>query len=347
MLRKLLERLRGPEVRAFVDQALSWPGLQIAPASIDSLAAVEAASGLYGRAFALARIVGPPGIRTALEPGLLALVGRQLVRAGECVLQIAVTGDGLEITPAASWNITSTSPRERDWTYYTEQSGPSGSQFRRLPSASVIHVRYSVTPGIPWRGRPPLSFAADSAKLLASLDDSLQRELNKLSSDLIGLEVRQNETPPTPAEMQTFQAALGQNALQSLAPHDPRIAESQRGPSRLFGVPVALPRSFAKSRVGPEVSAASVSLRSAAAESCFAAMGIPQELVTSSDGAASREAWRRFRRSIHRAVRTNRLRGIVEKTGLPKSRWIFRACTHPTFKAGRELSRRWSNPGCR
>ena len=51
-------------------------------ADASSTAAVEAASGALSRAFASAEVVGEPWVAEAVSPGVLAQIGRDLVRSG-------------------------------------------------------------------------------------------------------------------------------------------------------------------------------------------------------------------------------------------------------------------------
>ena len=96
MLGKLLERLRRPEARAYVDQSLSLPGIQLAPASVNSLAAAST----------------------------LGLVARELIRQGEALLAIEVTRTGgLALVPCGSWHVSSTAPAEASWV--TSRQPPS------------------------------------------------------------------------------------------------------------------------------------------------------------------------------------------------------------------------------
>ena len=53
-----------------------------------STAALEAASGFAGRAFAAAEITAADSIVAALDPPTMAMIGRALIRRGEIVLLI-------------------------------------------------------------------------------------------------------------------------------------------------------------------------------------------------------------------------------------------------------------------
>ena len=190
--------------------------------------------------------------------------------------------------------MTSTSPDPRDWTYFVETNGPTGSEFRRVPSAAVIHIRYSVDPRSPWRGVAPLGWAKEAAELSASVDQSLRAELNEVVAHLIGIEPSSPSPDPSPAEIQAIQEALGARRFQSLYPRSRRVPESVETPTAAFGIPSFLTRKTSVSRIGPSIPASSVGLKTEASEAVFTALGIPLPLVSGAEGTAAREAWRRF-----------------------------------------------------
>ena len=66
-------------------------------------AATEAVAGALSRAFADARVDGPPDIAEALSPRTLAQIGRDLVRVGETLHVIRMSGGRLRLFPASTW----------------------------------------------------------------------------------------------------------------------------------------------------------------------------------------------------------------------------------------------------
>ena len=64
-------------------------------ADASSTAAVEAASGALSRAFAAAEIVGPAWVQEAVSPGVLAQIGRDLVRSGDSMHVIRMGAAGM------------------------------------------------------------------------------------------------------------------------------------------------------------------------------------------------------------------------------------------------------------
>ena len=66
-------------------------------------AATEATAGALSRAFADARVDGPADIVEALSPRTLAQIGRDLVRVGESLHVIRMSGGRLHLFPASTW----------------------------------------------------------------------------------------------------------------------------------------------------------------------------------------------------------------------------------------------------
>ena len=90
-------------------------------------AALEAAAGAVARGFAAATVedVEDP-VADVLTPGVLALIGRDLIRRGESLFLIEVDRGGLALRPAGSWDVRG-GHREADWMYRLDLFGPSGN----------------------------------------------------------------------------------------------------------------------------------------------------------------------------------------------------------------------------
>ena len=85
----LLERAQGPT-----------------EAKVSGTGALEAASGIVGRAFASASVGGaPPLIVDALTPDVLMFIGRAFLRAGESVFAIDTSMGMVDLLPAHTWDI--------------------------------------------------------------------------------------------------------------------------------------------------------------------------------------------------------------------------------------------------
>ena len=71
-------------------------------ADASSTAVVDAAAGALSRAFATAEVTGPPWAIEAVSPTFLAQVSRDLVRSGDSLHVIGITGGTVRLTAAAS-----------------------------------------------------------------------------------------------------------------------------------------------------------------------------------------------------------------------------------------------------
>ena len=130
-------------------------------------AAVEAAAGAWARTFGSAAVENAPDdVIEALSPLVLSQIGRDLIRKGESLLAISLGGDGeLMLAPASGWAVSGATADPSSWVYRVEDTGPSGTRTRNLPSAGVIHAVYSYDPARPWQGPGPLNWASLSAAI--------------------------------------------------------------------------------------------------------------------------------------------------------------------------------------
>ncbi|MDD9984845.1 MAG: hypothetical protein OXQ31_01090 [Spirochaetaceae bacterium] len=114
-------------------------------------AALEAASGMYARAFAVAEVEPKNTITAALTPAILSLMARDLIRRGEFVHEIMVDQDVMLI-PCGSWTVYG-GPDPRTWRYRIVTYGASTTKTRAsVPAAGVVHGRYAIAPIRPWAG---------------------------------------------------------------------------------------------------------------------------------------------------------------------------------------------------
>ena len=125
------------------------------PPSVEALGAVEAAAGLWSRAFASATVEPQTPATLALTPSVLAAIGRGLAVRGEAVFVLEVNG-AVELTQAASWKV-SGGTREESWRYTVELPYPrarwQSEPFRLNPSSTSATQRAQVRPGpvsLPW-----------------------------------------------------------------------------------------------------------------------------------------------------------------------------------------------------
>ena len=139
------------------------------------IAAIETAVGLWGRAFASARVEPDTPVTRALTPGLLGLIGRSLVSPGETVLEIEVDQGELVLSPVGTWSVEG-GPIRSSWVYEATQHGPSGSFSRTLDGSRVAHIQYSFEPSRPWDGRGPLKASSTTVALAKMLELRLLQE---------------------------------------------------------------------------------------------------------------------------------------------------------------------------
>ena len=248
---------------------------------IMAVAAVETAAGLWGRAFASAKVEPDGNRQTAgITPSVLEMIGRQLIRRGEVVFQIVVSAGAVRLIPAASFSVMG---GPEGWTYEIHVSGPTQSFTRILDQSAVLHFRYAMDPKEPWRGRSPISMASVSADLLSFLEKRLAEEASGVAGQVI----------PTPTEtggtvdagLETKIAGLrGQLALV------PSTAQDWQGK----GSGIGSANDWQPRRLGMDPPQSEIVLREDAAMSILSACGVPVELVSKGEGTASREAWRRF-----------------------------------------------------
>ena len=273
-------------VRALLAQAAGE-----ATADPSATAALEAAAGSYARAFALAEVDPATPATRALTPGLLALMGRDLLRRGEFVHVIEVGSGGVRLQPGGSWDVRG-GPDPLTWRYRVDVFGPSGNRTRHLPAAAVIHGRYSIDPARPWFGISPLGWAALTGRLHANLEDALSDEASGTRGHLLpvpqgpdGDEVDADGEPADPlADLRKDIAALrGRTVL---------TETTSAGWSE--GREAAPAADWKPMRLGANPPPSLATLRTDSAQAVLAACGVSADLFVAGDAAGQRESWRRF-----------------------------------------------------
>ena len=156
-------------------------------ADASSTAAVEAASGALSRAMASAEVIGPGWVQEAVSPVFLGQVGRDLVRNGDSMHVIRVDGGGrVRLVPANSWHFEGNHD-PASWTVKVTAYGPSTSTTWNLPASSVIFVRWGSTPGQPYVGTGPTSWAHTTARLQSEAERSLADEAGGPLAQLLAI----------------------------------------------------------------------------------------------------------------------------------------------------------------
>ena len=156
-------------------------------ADVSSTAAVEAAAGALSRAFASAEVVGEPWVRVAVSPNVLGQIGRDLVRSGDSMHVIRMGADGMpRLIPASSWHWEG-SHDPASWTVRVTAYGPSTSTTWNLPASAVVFVRWGSTPGQPYIGTGPTSWAHTTARLQSQVERSLADEAGGPLAQLVAI----------------------------------------------------------------------------------------------------------------------------------------------------------------
>ena len=270
----------------------------IVPADIDALAALEIASGLYARAFAVANIDPQSPLTRPLTPSVMSLIGRELIRRGEILFYMQRRGDTLTLTPASHWNVTGNSTDPMEWLYFVDMPAPTGHRHVQVKGKDVLHFMYGVSPTQPWRGLGPLEFGKGTASLLAALEKSLLKEHRAPVANLLpipDLSVATEEEDGENAEDETAESI--KNAISS-ADGDAVLLPTTAGGWNQ-GAPERPGADWKPTRLGPAPDGNTVSLEKEIALQVLAACGCPIELVQSTSDGAQRESWRRF---LHSSV---------------------------------------------
>ena len=240
------------------------------------IAALEIASGIWGRAMASAK-VDPDRAATIIPAWVLSMIGRSLIRRGECAFLVSVTGGKISLIPASTWNMTGgASPY--GWLYELELAGPSGTTTKKETADAVLHFRYAVDPDSPWQGCGPLDVAEATGVLAAHLEVSLGNEAGTPHGFLLpvpqGEDADQDEEDDSLAEMKTDlgQLAGGLSIVETTA--------AGWGEGR----GAAPQKDWMPNRLGPNPPAALCGLREDVTRSVLSACGISPAMVAAVGG---------------------------------------------------------------
>ena len=254
-----------------------------------AIAAVEIAAGLYGAAFASARVVTDDAqLAARMTPAFRAMAARALIRRGEFLAVFEATpARGLELLPAGSWDVRG-GPVESDWWYRADLFGPSGSVSRTVPSTAVLHFRYAVDPSRPWWGLSPLESASSTGALAANLEQRLAEETGASVGAFVPTPKSDGDDPdddddPLAKLRGDLRSAKGRAVL----------VESM---STNWGEgPGAAPHGdWRQHRFGADPPEVLEALRTSVGRDVLNACGVPPSLMLDSDGTSQRESWRRF-----------------------------------------------------
>ena len=238
--------------------------------------ALEGAAGLVGRSFAAAEVAAPAMMLPALTPGLLQMVGRELVRKGESVFLINTDGGNLSLLPAVSCTVAG-GPYRETWRYDLSIAGPSTTlNYTEVPSESVLHFQYAVAPGQPWKGIGPLTVASLAGRLSAGTIAMLGDEVSGPIGSFLPLPIS------VKAQVDTIKADVRTASGKMLAVESGDLGNAGQAP----------PDQWTQHRFGASPPVALVQLLIEARHEVWASIGIHAALFDAGDSAALREAWR-------------------------------------------------------
>ena len=269
-------------------------------ADASSTAAVEAASGALSRAFASAEVVGEPWVAEAISPGFLAQVGRDLIRAGGSMHVLRMGADSMvQLIPASSWHWEGTHD-PATWTVRVTAYGPSTSTTWNLPASGVVFVRWGGTPGQPYVGTGPLSWAHTTARLQSEVERSLADEMSGPLAQMLAIPQDGGDDggdDPLKLLKADISGARGKALLVETVAAG--WGEGKTG---------APQQDWKQHRLGPQPPETLATIRKDTFEAVLAACGMPPSLFVDSDGTSQREAVRRW----HLGTVSYRLPGLFE-----------------------------------
>ena len=255
-------------------------------ADASSTAAVEAASGALSRAFASAEVQGAPWAAEAVSPVFLAQVGRDLIRSGDSMHVIRMGADGMiRLIPASSWHWEG-SHDPSTWVVRATAYGPSTSTTWNLPASGVVFVRWGSSPGQPYTGTGPLSWAHTTARLQSEAERSLADEAQGPIAQLLAIPSDggdDSDSDPLKLLRADISGARGKALL---------VETSSAGWGE--GKTAAPQADWKQHRLGPMPPDSMATIRKDTFEAVLAACGTPPSLFVDSDGTSQREAVRRW-----------------------------------------------------
>ena len=272
---KMVER-RESATDAIVSALISQAGGSSASPLVEALGSVEAAAGLWSRAFASASVEPKTPATIALTPSVLAAIGRGLATRGEVVFEVEVNGTVM-LTQAASWKL-SGGIRPESWRYTVKQPLPGGGAIERtISSEAVLHLRYATRPGAPWAGISPLGMADETRALATWIERRLAEEASTATSYVFPL--------PEAADVDKLKADIkgGRGRL-----HIVDTTSTGWGD----GTAAAPRQDWKANRLGANPPESLGKLRSDVKDDIFGVYGIPSSIHGT--GGSARESYRQF-----------------------------------------------------
>lgn len=253
-------------------------------ADAGSTAAVEAASSWLSRALSSAEVQGADYAVEAITPTFLSQVGRDLIRRPGSMHVIRMDGTGrVKLIPASSWHFEGNHDPD-SWRVRVTAYGPSTSTTWNLPASGVVFVRWGSTPGQPYVGTSPLSWAHTTARLQSEVERSLADESAGPLAQIIPIPQDGGdggEDDPLKMLKLDITGARGKAVLTETT-----VAGFGEGMS------VAPRRDWVASRLGPNFPASMATVQEKSFMAVLAACGLSVALFDDSDGTSKREQLR-------------------------------------------------------
>ena len=253
-------------------------------ADTSSTAAVEAASSWLSRALSSADVQAEGWARDAITPEVLGQIGRDLIRSGDSMHVIRVDNMGIvKLIPASSWHFEGNHD-PYSWTVRVTAYGPSTSTTWNLPASGVVFVRWGGTPGQPYVGTGPLSWAHTTARLQSEVERSLADEAGGPLAQLLAVPQDGGdggEDDPLMELKADIRTARGKALLVE-------TVAAAWGESR----GAAPQRDWVASRLGPNFPQSMAMVQEKSFMAVLAACGLSVALFDDSDGTSKREQLR-------------------------------------------------------
>ena len=254
---------------------------------------------------------GPDDVAEALSPRCLAMIGRDLIRVGESLHVLRMTGSRLRLVPASTWYMEGDAD-PATWLATCTAYGPSGSSTWRVPWASVLFAAWGSPTARPYHGLGPAAWAAETARLNANAERSLANEAGGPVAALLPVPEGQDagsdddDTDPLAALRKDIGDAKGRALLLE-------TTASGYGEGRAN----APQRDWDPRYLHPSPTESMVKLADSAFGRVLAACGASPALFDDSDGTAKREALRQFHLGTVRPLARMIEREASDKFGAP------------------------------
>lgn len=305
---------------------------QAASLPVGATAALETAAGLYARALALAEVSPSTPATRLLTPAVLAAMGRGLIVNGESVHILAADLDGAYLQQVGAWEVLGRSPRPSSWRYRCDIPTPSATLTRVVPEGELVHPKYSVRPGTPWKGLSPVGGNAPlSQNLAGKLEQSLVKEMSLPTGMMVFTAggARTFDDGDNPLTDDEGYATILDDLADSARSTKPglMLGNSRRAVDNMdastidpFDLPNAPPT---HERFGPRPPAEVHDLRSDVADSILAACGVPPAMVRASSAGSARESLRQWLHGGVAFVAAILLEELRRKLGEPRLEFGF------------------------